>query len=441
MLLPNEAAFVLSRLEGAGYEAFVVGGAVRDMLRGVPASDWDITTSARPGQIEAVFSDCRVIETGIRHGTVTVLSGNMPIEITTYRTDGEYRDCRHPDEVHFTASIKEDLQRRDFTMNAIAYNPKHGFVDPFGGQNDIKAGVIRAVGDPVRRFSEDALRILRAIRFASALGMQIAPETARAVHSERELLGHVAAERQREELLKLLCGADVESVLIEFSDVIAVCVPEISASIGFCQHNSHHTRDVWGHIACAVAAIPADPLLRMTMLLHDIGKPACFTLDEDGIGHFFGHAAVGGEMADKALRRLRFDNDTRERIKALVSHHDYPITPEEKPLRRMLRRFGEEMTRQLITVHRADVSALAPPYCDDTAALALAGQMLDKILASDACFSLRDLAINGDDLLSLGLSGKEIGESLERCLTAVTEGDVPNEREALLELLNAAPKM
>ena len=313
--LPEQVRRALARLEAAGHEAFVVGGAVRDCVRGAgTGTDWDITTSALPEETETIFSGYRVIEAGMKHGTVTVLLDGEPLEITTYRVDGGYSDHRHPDEVRFTRSLREDLRRRDFTMNAMAYSPRTGVVDPFGGQADLAAGVVRCVGEPDRRFQEDALRILRALRFASALGMGIHPDTARAARDNRGLLTSVAAERVRVELTKLLCGADAERVLLEFPDILSVLLPEIGAMVCFDQHNPHHDRDVWAHTAAVTAAIPAQPVLRWAALLHDVGKPPCFSLAEDGVGHFYGHAAESARMADGILRRLRFDTDSREEI-------------------------------------------------------------------------------------------------------------------------------
>ena len=439
--LPEQVRRALARLEAAGHEAFVVGGAVRDCVRGAgTGTDWDITTSALPEETETIFSGYRVIEAGMKHGTVTVLLDGEPLEITTYRVDGGYSDHRHPDEVRFTRSLREDLRRRDFTMNAMAYSPRTGVVDPFGGQADLAAGVVRCVGEPDRRFQEDALRILRALRFASALGMGIHPDTARAARDSRTLLTSVAAERVRVELTKLLCGADAERVLLEFPDILSVPLPEIGAMVCFDQHNPHHDRDVWAHTAAVTAAIPAQPVLRWAALLHDVGKPPCFSLAEDGVGHFYGHAAESARMADGILRRLRFDTDSREEIVRLIRYHDLPIQPERRPVKRLMNKLGPDTVRRLIELHKADTRGQAALCAGRIAEYDAVAAVLDEILNEKECFSLRDLAVNGTDMMALGLAGRDIGRALNACLTAVMEEKLPNERAALLEYAEQVKK-
>ena len=439
--LPEQVRRALARLEAAGHEAFVVGGAVRDCVRGAgTGTDWDITTSALPEETETIFSGYRVIEAGMKHGTVTVLLDGEPLEITTYRVDGGYSDHRHPDEVRFTRSLREDLRRRDFTMNAMAYSPRTGVVDPFGGQADLAAGVVRCVGEPDRRFQEDALRILRALRFASALGMGIHPDTARAARDSRTLLTSVAAERVRVELTKLLCGADAERVLLEFPDILSVPLPEIGAMVCFDQHNPHHDRDVWAHTAAVTAAIPARPVLRWAALLHDVGKPPCFSLAEDGVGHFYGHAAESARMADGILRRLRFDTDSREEIVRLIRYHDLPIQPERRPVKRLMNKLGPDTVRRLIELHKADTRGQAALCAGRIAEYDAVAAVLDEILNEKECFSLRDLAVNGTDMMSIGLAGRDIGRALNACLTAVMEEKLPNERAALLEYAEQVKK-
>ena len=439
--LPEQVRRALARLEAAGHEAFVVGGAVRDYVRGADTgTDWDITTSALPEETETIFSGYRVIEAGMKHGTVTVLLDGEPLEITTYRVDGGYSDHRHPDEVRFTRSLREDLRRRDFTMNAMAYSPRTGVVDPFGGQADLAAGVVRCVGEPDRRFQEDALRILRALRFASALGMGIHPDTARAARDSRTLLTSVAAERVRVELTKLLCGADAERVLLEFPDILSVPLPEIGAMVCFDQHNPHHDRDVWAHTAAVTAAIPAQPVLRWAALLHDVGKPPCFSLAEDGVGHFYGHAAESARMADGILRRLRFDTDSREEIVRLIRYHDLPIQPERRPVKRLMNKLGPDTVRRLIELHKADTRGQAALCAGRIAEYDAVAAVLDEILNEKECFSLRDLAVNGTDMMSIGLAGRDIGRALNACLTAVMEEKLPNERAALLEYAEQVKK-
>ena len=311
--LPAGVSRALTMLESAGFEAFIVGGCVRDALRGITPKDYDITTSALPEETKSVFRDWRVIETGIQHGTITVVMDGMPLEITTYRTEGTYSDNRHPDSVSFTASLREDVARRDFTMNAIAYSPTRGMIDHFGGAEDIRRGIIRCVGDPATRFREDALRMMRGIRFASVLGFAIEKNTAAAIHENKERIPTVSAERIRVELTKLLCGANVKNVLMDWWDVIGTVIPEILPMHGFDQKTPYHIYDVWEHTAVAVSNIPPDPHLRLCALLHDIGKPPSFFTDEKGVGHFYGHPAVSARMTEEILARLKYDNATRRR--------------------------------------------------------------------------------------------------------------------------------
>lgn len=423
----------LSLLEAAGFEAFLVGGAVRDAVRGVHSgTDWDITTSALPEQVKEVFTDYRLIETGSKHGTVTVLIDHIPLEITTYRIDGGYTDHRRPDSVRFTRDLKDDLARRDFTMNALAYHPKTGIIDLFGGQADLARRLIRCVGEPNCRFQEDGLRILRALRFASTLSMELEPETAAAIHENKKLLNHIAVERLQTELTKLLCGTGAGVILRDFRDVFAVLIPELAPTFDFEQHNPHHDKDIWLHTAAVVSAVHPSPALRWAALLHDIGKPGCFSIREDGVGHFYGHAEASTALTDRILTRLRMDNGSRERIVRLVRYHDMPINAEERLVKRLLNKHGVEAARELIELHRADTLGLSPAYHGRLSQFDAAEQMLDTLLQQEACFSLRDLAVNGRDMLTLGLNGREVGLALDRCLNAVLDGQLPNERESLL---------
>lgn len=435
MPLPPQAERALDTLHAAGYEAWIVGGAVRDFVTGRAAQDWDIATDALPEQTKALFTDCPVIPTGEKHGTVTVLMDGLPLEVTTFRVDGAYSDHRHPDAVRFTRSLRDDLARRDFTMNAMAYDPRHGICDPFGGLKDLRAGVVRCVGDPHRRFEEDALRILRALRFASVFGMEVEETTADAIRRDRALLTQVAPERVQVELTKLLCGRGAAAVLRAFAHVVAVPLPELAPTFGFEQRNPHHDRDVWEHTLAAVDAVPAQDVLRWAALLHDVGKPDCFTVDENGTGHFYGHGERSLELARAILHRLRFDTARRERIETLVRRHDLPVTAERKTMLRLLNRFGEEGARDLIALHRADAMGQAAAYRDRLTLYDRAEALLDELLAEQACFSLRDLAVSGRDLLALGLSGSAVGRALEGLLSAVMDGQVPNERDALLRYL------
>lgn len=433
MILPPQVNTAISMLYAAGYEAFLVGGAVRDYVRdNSPAKDWDITTNALPAQVESVFSGYHLIETGLKHGTVTVVIDHEPIEITTYRIDGDYSDHRHPDSVHFTRSLKEDLERRDFTMNALAYSPQKGIVDLVGGRKDIEDGIVRCVGDPNHRFQEDGLRMLRALRFASVYGMAIEAETASAIHRNKELLKGIAAERIQVELTKMLCGKGVTKVLEEFSDVIAIPIPEILPMFHFEQRNPHHDKDVWDHTIAVIESITPEPVLRWAALLHDIGKPSCFSLAEDGIGHFFGHSDQSTSMAESILSRLRFDNASKEQIVRLVRYHDMPITADRKPIKRLLSKHGEDATRQLIELHKADTLGQSAICRHRIAIFEEVSQMINEILQEESCFTLKDLAVNGHDMMTLGFQGPTIGRVLQECLDAVLDEQIPNEHETLM---------
>ncbi len=395
---------VLRRLNDAGFAAWFVGGCVRDALLGRTPGDFDVATDALPEQVQAVFADRRVIPTGLRHGTVTVLLEQRAFEITTFRREAAYSDHRHPDSVSFTSSLEEDLARRDFTVNAMAWHPEHGLFDPFGGREDCEAGVIRCVGEPELRFREDALRILRALRFSSVLGFPIAPQTAAAAVLCRELLNFVSAERVAAELVKLLCGGDVLRVLLDFPEVLGVPVPELLPMLDFDQRNPHHCWDVYRHTALVTAAVPPEPALRLAALLHDAGKPACFRLDAQGVGHFYGHAEQSEILADRILRRLRLDRATAERVLRLVRLHDLPVLPpEEKTVKRLLNRLGEEDFFRLMALKRADNLAQHPDYRDRQQSYDRIEALARQILESRACFSLKDLAVSGRDLLALGM--------------------------------------
>ena len=433
-MIPESVQEVLRSLQDRGYEAWCVGGAVRDRLLGREPGDWDVTTSALPEETMAVFGD-RAIPTGIKHGTITVRTDRGPVETTTFRVDGDYRDHRRPEEVTFTRSLEEDLKRRDFTVNAMALGLTGELRDPFGGQADLKAGILRCVGEPDRRFQEDALRILRGLRFAATLGFTLEPETRAAIRRNRELLGEIAAERIWAEVSRLLCGPHAAAVLRDYPEVFGVFWPELLPMVGFDHRNFHHIYDVWEHTLHALEAVPGDLILRLTMLFHDVGKPDCFSLDENGLGHFYGHPARSAQLADELLRRLRCDNETREMVVRLVDWHDRPIALTEQGVARALRRLGERDLRRLIQVKRADNLAQAPAYWTRQQELDLGEQLLEQVLAQNACFSLKQLAVNGRDLLALGLRGPAIGETLEALLNRVVDGELPNDREALLKSL------
>lgn len=432
--IPKAVRVTLERLESAGFEAWIVGGCVRDALLKREPNDWDITTSARPTDVLSIFSDCRVIETGIKHGTVTVIMDGMPMEITTYRSDGAYADNRHPIAVTFSDTVRDDLSRRDFTVNAMAYHPARGIVDLFGGQTDLANGKIACVGDPEIRFHEDGLRILRAIRFASVLDFEIEENTAAAIHACRTLLSNIAAERIRDELCKLIVGRGAVRILREYSDVIAEFLPELGLCVGFAQNTRYHVYDVYEHSIRALDATDSTELItRLAILLHDVGKPHCYTEDEHG-GHFKGHGPRGTELVASLMRRLRFDHATAEAVTQLVEYHDREIPAEPRSVKRLMQRMSDENILRLMEIKRCDRLAHAPDFSTPSPALAEIPRILQQIRAADECVSLKTLAVGGKDLIGeLGLHpGKELGILLEKLLDLVIEEKVENERTSLL---------
>ncbi len=434
--LSPAAAKALEILRAAGYEAWIVGGCVRDALLGQPPKDYDITTSALPEETKRAFQGCRVIETGIRHGTVTVVLEEEPLEITTYRVDGGYSDARHPDAVTFTRSLREDAARRDFTMNAIAYAPGAGLRDFFGGQADIQNAQIRAVGDPELRFREDALRILRGIRFASVLGFSLEVATERAARKEAGRLPGISAERIAVELDKLLRGKDAGRILQTYPDILGQIIPELLPMVGFDQRNHHHCHDLLTHTAVVVDHVPPVLPLRLAALLHDVGKPRCFSLGEDGEGHFYGHARESVALAGEILRRLRFPNAVREKTETLIRYHDSVIEEDPRLVRRWLNRLGEETFFDLLALQRGDTAALAPAYSERQNHFDRLETLAREILAETPCLQVRDLAVNGHELMALGLRGREIGAALRFLLDQVLEGTLPNEKETLMQFLH-----
>lgn len=436
MKVPASVNFILQTLRHAGFEAYIVGGCVRDMLMGREPHDFDVTTSALPEHVKELFP--KVFETGLKHGTVTVLADGEPVEVTTFRTEGAYSDGRHPDFVQFTTSLEEDLARRDFTMNALAWSPETGVKDYFGGHQDIAAGIIRAVGSADARFKEDALRILRALRFASVLGFEIEEDTERALHDNKELLSRISSERIQVELTKLLTGPGAGRIIMKYVDIIGVVMPEILAMKGFDQRNPHHIYDVLEHSATAIDRIrPQDAAghhLRWAALLHDIGKPETFTLDDSGTGHFYGHAVRSEELARIILRRLRFDNDTVRRVTDLVKYHDLQIELTTRAVKRVLNKLGEETFRDLILLKRADNLAQHPDFADRQQYYDRLEELLAQIIEGNQCFSLRDLAIDGNDLIKNGITdGRTIGRTLKAALAEVIDGNLQNEKDALLK--------
>ena len=428
---PQQVHALLVCLEAAGFAAYLVGGCVRDLLMGRQPVDWDAATSARPEQVLELFAP-DALPTGLQHGTVTVSLDGCRFEVTTFRRDGNYRDSRHPDHVEFTASLEEDLSRRDFTVNAMAMDRGGRLIDPFGGQEDLRYELLRCVGDPDRRLTEDALRIMRGLRFAATLGLAVDGPTAGALHRHRALLGEIAVERIAVELKKLLCGRAAADILLEYADVLAVVIPEIAPAIGFQQHNPHHCFDVWEHSVRALAAVPPDPIARFVLLLHDLGKPETFFLDEAGVGHFYNHGKASAEIAQRVCQRLRLDRHTSETVERLVRWHDVEIPLTEKGIRRQLRRLGETDLRRLLQVKRGDNLAQHPAYLGRQTHITQLEQLLEVVLQEQQCFSLKQMAVKGGDLLALGLSGRAVGETLDALLDQVVEGKLPNDRELLL---------
>ena len=432
--IPEPVAEVLVRLKDAGHQASIVGGCVRDSLMGLAPQDWDVATSALPEETEQALKGLRVLETGIRHGTVTALYGGMEIEITTYRIDGEYSDSRHPDSVIFTRSLKDDLARRDFTVNAMAYDGME-VIDYYGGKEDLRNRIIRCVGDPEKRFREDSLRILRGLRFSACLVFAIEPNTSDSMYQNKELLQGLAAERITTELSKLLCGKDAARILRGYASVLGVILPEILPAIGFEQHNPHHCYDVWEHTLHSLDAVEADLVLRLTMLLHDLGKPHCYTRDEEGTGHFYGHGKISLRLAENVVKRLKLDRETASQVCLLVKQHDTRLVLEPSWIKRQLRRFGERYFRQLLKVKAADCMAQSAICQHRLMDIKRAEEMLEEILREEQCFRLKDLALNGSDLTALGIpEGPKIGVILNRLLDQVIDGGCQNERETLLRL-------
>lgn len=430
--IPEYVINLLKTLEMEGYEAWCVGGCVRDSLLGRCPGDWDVTTNALPEETMAVFGK-RAMPTGLRHGTVSVRTEGGAVEVTTYRVDGGYSDHRRPDSVTFTSSLEEDLRRRDFTVNAMAVD-RHGELrDPFGGRADLERRCLRCVGEADRRFGEDALRILRGLRFGAVLGFTIEKETAAGIHRNRELLGGIAAERIQVEFFKLLAGEACVPVLREYVDVVGVFWPEVLPMVGFDQKNYHHCYDVWEHTLHAVEAAENNALVRCAVLLHDVGKPASFTVDGAGVGHFYGHSAKSRELADEMLRRLKCGNDFRETVLRLIEWHDRAVLPTEKSVGRALRLLGEENLRRLLQVKRADNLGRAPEFWTRQEEIDKVEAVLDRLVEQQACFSLKQLAVNGRDLLAMGLQGPVVGRVLDQLLDCVVDGQLPNEKETLLK--------
>lgn len=432
--LPEKVTMIINNLQMHGYEAYAVGGCVRDSILAKKPEDWDITTSAKPEDIKRLFR--RTVDTGIEHGTVTVLLGKDSFEVTTYRIDGAYEDSRHPKEVLFTNTLEEDLKRRDFTINAMAYNDEVRLVDVFGGMKDLNHHLIRCVGNPTERFTEDALRILRAVRFSAQLGFPIEPHTAAAIRRLTPTLENISAERIQAELVKLLVSAHPEQIQDAYElGITKVILPEWDAMVGVAQNTPHHKYDVAKHTIHALKNVKADKILRLTMLFHDMGKPAMKTTDENGRDHFKGHALVSEEIARSVMRRLKFDNETVKTVTRLVCYHDYRIEATPQNVRRAMNRIGVELFPYYLAVRMADVKAQSPYRRREKIENIIAmRELYQETLIKEHCVNLRDLAVSGRDLMAIGMKpGRELGNMLNELLEWVIDDPDCNKKEILCE--------
>ena len=432
MPIPTPVQACIHRLESAGFATYLVGGCVRDAYLNLQPHDFDITTAALPEQTEAVFHDCKLVTAGKKHGTIGVVTDCGVVEITTFRTEGDYSDSRHPQWVKFVPCIEEDLTRRDFTIGAMAYSPTRGFADPFGGRSDLDNQILRAVGNPAARFEEDALRILRGVRFAARFDLQPEAETMAAMTALSPTLEKIARERIFEELSRFLLCAKAAH-LLAFAPILAAAIPEIAPTIGFDQRSPHHAYDIFTHTAHVTAAVPAELALRWAALLHDIGKPAAFTTDETGRGHFYGHAKQSAEIAEGILRTLKAPTALREEVIFLISQHMTRLEADKKLLRRRISRLGAESIQKLLALQEADMGSKGTGKPEEMLQFSEIRALLAEIEAENACLSLKDLAINGNDLIKFGITGRKIGETLNFLLEQVMDEQLPNDRQTLLD--------
>lgn len=435
MYLPEPILDCLDALEAAGFAAYAVGGCVRDSCLGLTPQDFDLCTAARPEQIQAIFAGYRQVLAGTRHGTVGIVTGGTVVEITTFRTEGDYQDNRHPGWVEFVGDIRQDLARRDYTINAMAYSPRRGFADPFGGREDLNRRILRAVGQPARRFQEDSLRILRGLRFAARYQLDIEPDTWQAMLAQAGLMESLARERVFQELCKLLPLLNARQAAA-YGPVLAAVIPELAPMLGFDQHSPHHAYDLYTHVAHVVAAVPPRLDVRWAALLHDIGKVPTFTRDETGRGHFYGHASQGAQMADAVLRRLKAPTALRTSVVTLIANHMTRLEPEKKSLCRCIRRLGWDTVEGMLALQEADMGSKGTGKAEEMAVFSQIRKLLEDIRRENSCLSLKDLALNGHDLLALGLQGPQIGRTLNRLLEQVLSGQLPNEKQALLDAAN-----
>ena len=434
MFLPDNVLTCINTLEKAGYDTYAVGGCVRDSLLGLVPHDYDLCTNALPEETAALFPGHTLVRSGEKHGTIGVVFDKAVIEITTFRTEGGYQDSRHPGWVRFVPNIEEDLSRRDFTVNAMAYNPKTGYIDPFGGQRDLQRGILRAVGDPQTRFTEDALRILRGVRFGVRFSLTPTEDTLAAMNTLSPLMDNLARERVFDELCKLLPLLKAED-LARYATVLTRVIPPLAATLGFDQKNPHHIYDVYTHTAQVVEHAPKDLAVRWAAILHDCGKPGCFTLDETGIGHFYGHADLSAQMADSLLLQLKSPTALRERVVFLIQKHMTPLEPDKKILRRRLGQYGIDALKQLLALQKADCIGTGTHENDRFAEISA---LIEEILQEQSCLTVKDLAVNGKDLLSIGfVPGKQMGACLNLLLEQVLDEHLPNEKEVLLSAAKA----
>lgn len=429
------ALAVADRLNQAGFLTVLVGGCVRDALLSVPPHDYDLATAALPQEVEQCFPNLPCVETGLKHGTITVLSDGLPVEVTTFRKEGTYTDHRRPDQVEFTTDLAHDLSRRDFTVNAMAWGPG-GLVDPHGGRGDLERRLIRCVGDPDPRFTEDALRPLRGLRLAAQLDCSLEADTASAIRRHIPELSHVAWERISAEFLRLICSPGAGRVLLDFPEAAAQILPELGPCVGFQQKNPHHRYDVYTHSVKTLEAVPPSPALRLAALLHDTGKPPSFTLDGDGTGHFYGHPKLSAQLAERALERLRVDGAVKDRALTLIARHDLPVEASRPWVGRWLSRLGEEVFFDLMALKRADALACGIPADGREDVPLQALELARQLLAEHPCLTLKDLAVNGRDALAAGLEGPAVGTALRSLLDRVAAGELENQREILLGELN-----
>ena len=431
MELPEAVLSCIRALEEKGHSAYAVGGCVRDWLLELTPHDYDLCTSATPEEICEIFSDFELVRAGEKHGTIGVVMDGTVYEITTYRTEGGYSDSRHPDWVRFEDHIEADLSRRDFTVNAMAYSPKRGYADPFGGQQDLENSLLRAVGDPETRFREDALRILRGVRFASRFALEPEGKTLEAMVSCRELMDNLAAERVLSELVSMLPTVSAAE-LCRYAPILTQVIPELAPCVGFDQQNPHHIHDVFTHTAHVVEAAPKDVTLRLAALLHDIGKPQSFTTDEDGTGHFYGHAALSADMAEAVLTRLKAPTQLRQQVVLLIREHMTLLEADRTFLRRRVGKFGIEAVRQMVALQRADRIGTGTSL-QEVVVFEEMERILDQLEQEAACLQLKDLAVDGNDLMELGIApGPQLGQYLQELFDLVLTESLPNEKDALL---------